>query len=162
MQIGRVEGIGRKRRHADAYRQAFGAGVLVPREQVPLETLDDTLRQGLRSFRGPFHKDDTEFVPAEARHCVDLPYGVVQDAGEFLQGDVAGGVREPIVEFRETVDVEHQQVERSAVAAAAEDLFFELMVEVLAIVKVRQRIVERVEREEFSGNGAMQMGLGLE
>ena len=79
---------------------------LSPGEQVPLETLDDTLRQGLRSFRGPFHKDDTEFVPAEARHCVDLPYGVVQDAGEFLQGDVAGGVREPIVDFRETVDVE--------------------------------------------------------
>ena len=148
-QIGLVEGIGRKRRHADADRQPLGAGVLVPRQQVPLEPLDDALRQGLRPFRGPFQQDDAEFVPAEARHRVDLPHGAVQDAGEFLQGDVAGGVREPFVEFREAVDVEHQQAERSAVAAAAEDLFFELMVEVLAIVKVRQRIEERVEREGF-------------
>ena len=79
---------------------------LLPRQQVPLEPLDDAMRQGLRPFRSSFHQEDAEFVPAEARHRVDLPYGAAQDAGEFLQGDVAGGVREPFVVFREAVDVE--------------------------------------------------------
>ena len=106
LQVGLVEGVGGERRHADADRQPLGAGFLVPRQQVPLEPLDDAMRQGLRPFRVPFQQEDAEFVPAEARHRVDLPHGAAQDAGEFLQGDVAGGAREPFVVFREAVDVE--------------------------------------------------------
>jgi len=87
-----------------------------PRQQMPLEPLDDAIRQGTRPFRTSFHQEDAEFVPAEARHRVDLPHGAAQDAGEFLQGDVAGGVREPFVVYREAVDVEPQQAERSAAA----------------------------------------------
>jgi hypothetical protein len=75
-----------------------------------------------------------------------MPHGAAQDSGEFLQGDVAGGAREPFVVFREAVDVEPQQAERSAAAARAEDLFFELVIEVSGIVKVGQRIEERVIR----------------
>jgi hypothetical protein len=82
--------------------------------------------------------------PAEARHRVDLPHGAAQDAGEFLQGDVAGDVREPFVVFREAVDVEPQQTERSAAAAGAEDLLFELVIEVSGIVKMGQWIEESV------------------
>jgi len=102
------------------------------------------MRQGAPPFRISFHKENAEFVPAEARHRVDLPHGPAQYAGEFLQGDVTGGVREPFVVFREAVDVESQQAERSAAAACSEDLFFELVVEVSGIVEVCQRIEERV------------------
>ncbi|MBP2689561.1 MAG: hypothetical protein H6Q83_1748 [Deltaproteobacteria bacterium] len=123
--------------------------------------LDDALRQGSRPFRNPLQKDDAEFVPADARHRVDLPYGVVQDAGEFLQGDVAGGVLAHFVECRKAVDVEHQQAERSATAATAQDLLIQLVVEVATIVKVGQRVEERVERKGVPRFGAIQVGLGL-
>jgi len=117
LKVGLVEGVGGERRHADADRQPLGAGFLHPRQKVPLEPLDDAMRQGTRPFRTSFHQEDAEFVPAEARDRVDLTHGAAQDAGEFLQGDVAGGVREPFVVFREAVDVEPQQAERSAAAA---------------------------------------------
>ena len=135
---------------------------LSPGMQVPLEPLDDALRQGLRPFRVPFQQEDAEFVPAEARHRVDLPHGAAQDAGELLQGDVARGLAEPVVVRLESVQVERQEAERLPVAAGAEDLLFQLMVEVFPVVEVRQRIEEGVDGEGVPGIGAMQVGFGLE
>ena len=92
----------------------------------------------------PSRRGEPHSPPAEAPRRIDLPHGAAQDAGEFLQGDVAGDVREPFVVFREAVDVEPQQAERSAAAAGAEDLFFVLVFEVSGIVKMGQRIEESV------------------
>ena len=71
-------------------------------------------------------------------------------------------VEEPVVVRLEAVQVEHQEAERLPVAAGAEDLFFQLMVEVSPVVEVRQRVEEGVDGDGFPGIGAMQVGFGLE
>jgi len=49
-----VERVGGEGRHTYADRKAFGPHLLVSRQQMPLGSLDDALRQGLRTVRVAF------------------------------------------------------------------------------------------------------------
>ena len=64
----------------------------------------------------------------------------LHDARELLQHEVAGQVAVHVVDALEVVDVEHEDREVALVAAAADDLALERLVEVALVVDLRETI----------------------
>src|SRR5581483_5614549 len=99
----------RSRRRGTRRRRSWHAGHLVA------DAVDHVARGGL----GRLGEDERELVAPDAECVVSLAYRLLDRACEHLQGIVAAGVTEPVVDALEAVEVAHDQRELAVVAARA-------------------------------------------
>ena len=132
-------------RHADACRYRHGLAIEHDRAQgEPLAHALGDRPGGVE--RGPGHQGE-ELLAADPAEAVDLAQDFAQQRRDVLQGLIAGGVAEPIVDRLEVVEIEHQHRERLAGAAAALDLSLQRLVDRAPVEQSGEAVVARAVPE---------------
>ena len=105
----------------------------------------DALRDLERAGLGGVDEDGRELLAAVARGEVDVPDGVLEDAGDRAQRLVAGAVPVQVVEGAEVVEVAEEQGEARPLLLAALDLLAQALVEVAVVVEAGEAVGDGLE-----------------